>query len=156
MANQTVDPPYQCRILNRELKVVRTIDLDCLSEQEAVSQSEKIFNAAPGLAGFEVRRGSERLLTRLANSYSDEVAVPAALTPANKQHPHFGATYKIANQADGTFEVEVIIPGDQAVSVKGFVSEARATDWISKHEAEIAAGTFAREKLHLWKKSPAG
>jgi len=155
MANQKANSPYQCRLLNRELKVVDAIDLDCLSEQEAVAQSEEIFKArkaASGLAGFEVRQGTERLMARLENSYSDKTAAPAVPVTANKHHPHFGATYKIVNQADATFEVEVKIPGALPVSVAGFVSEARANEWIAKHETEIAAGTMAREKLHLWKK----
>ena len=69
-----------------------------------------------------------------------------------KQHPHFGAVHKIAEQSDSTFAVEVTIPGASMVTVSGFTSEADAATWIDRHEREIATGTMARAKLHLWKK----
>ena len=71
----------------------------------------------------------------------------------DKQHPHFGATYKIARQFDNTFGVEVTIPGTRLVNVTGFATEGSAAAWVANHEREIATGTMARAKLHLWKKN---
>jgi hypothetical protein len=70
-----------------------------------------------------------------------------------KQHPHLGATYKIARLADQTFGVGVTIPGAEFVNVPGFPSEERAKAWVANHERDIATGTTARAKLHLWKES---
>ena len=70
----------------------------------------------------------------------------------DKQHPHFGATYKIARQVDGNFGVEVTIPSAPLVNVTGFDTEGLAAAWIANHKREIASGTMARAKLHLWKK----
>ena len=69
-----------------------------------------------------------------------------------KQHPHFGATYRIAQQPDGGFGVEVTAPGAAPVNVTGFGTEILAAAWIANHEREVATGTLARKKLHLWKK----
>jgi hypothetical protein len=44
----------------------------------------------------------------------------------DKQHPHFGATYKISRQRDGSFAVEVVFSAGPRVNVKGFASEALA------------------------------
>jgi hypothetical protein len=68
----------------------------------------------------------------------------------DKQHPHFGATYNIARQIDGSFGVEVTIPGAPLVNVTGFGTEGLAVAWVANHEREIASGTLARAKLHLW------
>jgi hydrogenase maturation factor HypF (carbamoyltransferase family) len=70
----------------------------------------------------------------------------------DRQHPHFGATYKIARQIDASFVVEVTFPTAPLVNVKGFATEALAAKWVANHEREIASGTMARAKLHLWKK----
>lgn len=70
----------------------------------------------------------------------------------DKQHPHFGATYRTIAEIDGTFFIEVKIPGAPLVKVTGFRTEALADAWIAGHEREIARGTLARERLHLWKK----
>ena len=69
----------------------------------------------------------------------------------DKQHPHFGATYKIARQIDNSFGVEVAIPGIDLVNVTGFATEELAAAWIADHEREIAMGTMARAKLRHWK-----
>ena len=70
----------------------------------------------------------------------------------DKQHPHFGATYKIAQQTDNTFGVEVTIPGAPLVNVTGFATHVLAESWVEDHEREIASGTMARAKLRLWNK----
>ena len=70
----------------------------------------------------------------------------------DKQHPHFGAEYKIAQLTADTFDVGVTIPGAQSVNVSGFASEEMARAWIASHERDIAVGTMAREKLHIWAK----
>jgi len=73
------------------------------------------------------------------------------LKAMDKQHPHFVATYKIARLTDGTFAVGVTIPGMELINMPGFASEELAGAWVANHEREIAAGTTARAKLHLWK-----
>ncbi len=65
----------------------------------------------------------------------------------DKQHPHFGATYKTLVQANGTYNVEVAIPGSAVVVVSKFKTEAAASAWISDHQREIAQGTLARANL---------
>jgi hypothetical protein len=70
----------------------------------------------------------------------------------DRQHPHFGATYKIARQIDGSFGVEVTFPSAPFVTVAGFATEGLATAWVANHEREIATGTMARARLHLRKK----
>ena len=69
----------------------------------------------------------------------------------DKQHPHFGATYRTIPETDGAFCVEATIPGASMVKVTGFRTAALAASWVAGHEREIASGTVAREKLHLWK-----
>ena len=66
----------------------------------------------------------------------------------DKQHPHFGATYKIARHTDDTFRVGVTIPGRDVVNVPGFPSEERANAWVSDHESSVANGTELRAKLY--------
>ncbi|MGH7969364.1 MAG: hypothetical protein ACREIC_11620 [Limisphaerales bacterium] len=70
----------------------------------------------------------------------------------DKEHPHLGATYKIAREINDTFAVEVTFPRAPLVNVKGFATEKLAAAWIADHERQIATGTIARAKLHLWKK----
>jgi len=65
----------------------------------------------------------------------------------DKQHPHFGATYKTLVQANGTYNVEVAIPGSAVVVVSKFKTEAAASAWISDHQREIVQGTLARANL---------
>jgi hypothetical protein len=73
-----------------------------------------------------------------------------------EEHPHLGATYKIALQSDNSYGVEVAIPGASLVIVKGFASQDLAAARIAHHQREITTGTAARAKLHLWSKhSPA-
>ena len=69
----------------------------------------------------------------------------------DKQHPHFGATYKTVVQANGTFDVEVTVPGSAVVVVSKFKTDAAASAWITDHQREIAQGTLAR--ANLWKAS---
>jgi hypothetical protein len=66
----------------------------------------------------------------------------------DKQHPHLGATYKIARQTDDSFGIGVTIPGAQLVNLSGFASEERAKAWVASHERDIAAGTELRAKLN--------
>ena len=70
---------------------------------------------------------------------------------ADNRHPHFGAIYRAIGEADGTYCVEVTIPGSPLVKVRGFATDVRAADWISEHKSEVECGTLKRKKLHLWK-----
>jgi hypothetical protein len=67
-----------------------------------------------------------------------------------KQHPHTGATYKIAEQPDGSFGVEVTIPDTHPVNVTGFGTKELAGAWVANHQRQIASGTLARARP--WKK----
>jgi hypothetical protein len=69
----------------------------------------------------------------------------------DKQHPHFGASYKIAQQPDGGFGVEVTIPDTQPVNVTGFGTRKRAGAWVANHRREVAAGVHRTRPS--WNKS---
>jgi hypothetical protein len=59
-------------------------------------------------------------------------------------HPHTGATYRTIRQADGSFGIEVTIPGTHPTLVMSFASEDAAALWIAKHQAQIAGGNALR------------
>jgi hypothetical protein len=59
-------------------------------------------------------------------------------------HAHSGATYRILHQADGSFGIEVTIPGTHPTLVTSFASEDAAALWIAKHQAQIAGGNARR------------
>lgn len=69
----------------------------------------------------------------------------------DKQHPHLGATYKTVGQANGTYNVEVTVPGSAVVTISEFKTEAAAAAWIADHERQIAQGSLARAKFNRWK-----
>ena len=58
----------------------------------------------------------------------------------DRQHPHFGASYKIAERADGSFGVEVTIPDTHPVNVTGFGTQELAGEWVAKHKDQVASG----------------
>ena len=66
------------------------------------------------------------------------------------KHPHDGATYTILRLDDGTFGVEVTIPGANPVVVTGLEGEAGAEKWIARHRETVARGkprrSFTRTK----------
>jgi hypothetical protein len=59
---------------------------------------------------------------------------------AAKSHPHEGAVYQILELSDGTFGVEVTIPGLTPTKVSGLPDRASAEAWIARHRAKVAAG----------------
>jgi len=67
------------------------------------------------------------------------------------QHPHFGATYRIALQPDGNFGVEVSIPDASPVTVTGFATEKLASAWVANHQRQIAGGAMLPAR-RPWKK----
>jgi hypothetical protein len=69
----------------------------------------------------------------------------------DQQHPHLGATYKTVAQDNGTYNVEVTIPGSAVVTISKFKTEAAASAWIADHERQITQGTLARAKFNRWK-----
>jgi hypothetical protein len=71
----------------------------------------------------------------------------------DRQHPHLGATYKTVGLPNGTYNVEVTIPGSAVVTISKFKTEAAAAAWIADHERQIAQGTMARAKFNRWKPS---
>ena len=56
------------------------------------------------------------------------------------KHPHDGATYTILRNADGTFGVEVRIPGANPIVISGLEGEAGAEKWIVRHKETVAKG----------------
>jgi len=59
---------YECRILNRGLKVVRTVPLTCSTDAEARAVAADLFmrqEPSENLAGYEIRRDQFRLLVQL-------------------------------------------------------------------------------------------
>ena len=68
-----------------------------------------------------------------------------------RPHPHLGATYKIAEQPDGSFGVEVTIPETHPVNVTGFGTRELAGAWIANHQRQIATGALA-PRPRPWKK----
>jgi hypothetical protein len=74
----------------------------------------------------------------------------ATLQSMEDKHPHDGATYTILRLDDGTFGVEVTIPGANPVVVTGLDGEAGAEKWIARHRETVAKGrprrSFTRTK----------
>ena len=66
------------------------------------------------------------------------------------KHPHDGATYSILRNDDGTFGVEVKIPGANPITISGLEGEAGAEKWIARHKETVAKGkprrAFTRAK----------
>jgi hypothetical protein len=66
------------------------------------------------------------------------------------KHPHDGATYTILRNDDGTFGVEVKIPGANPITISGLEGEAGAEKWIARHRETVAKGkprrAFTRPK----------
>jgi hypothetical protein len=60
------------------------------------------------------------------------------------KHPHDGATYTILRKDDGTFGVEVKIPGANPVIITGLDGEAGAEKWIARHKGNVAKGKPGR------------
>jgi hypothetical protein len=69
----------------------------------------------------------------------------------DRTHPHLGATYKTLAQPNGTYNVEVTVPGSAVVTISEFKTESAAASWIADHQRQIAQGTLARAKFNRWK-----
>jgi hypothetical protein len=54
-------------------------------------------------------------------------------------HPHIDATYRVFPVKDGSFGVEVIVPGTNPAAVTPFTTQASAEAWVMKHKARIEA-----------------
>ena len=59
-------------------------------------------------------------------------------------HPHEGAAYRILELPDGTFGVEVSVPGSRPTKVSGLTDRPSAERWIARHQERIAAGAVSR------------
>jgi hypothetical protein len=62
----------------------------------------------------------------------------------DRTHPHSDATYRIIQQEDESFAVEVEIPGTYPTTVKPFASTEDAEGWIAKHKEGVASTTSLR------------
>ena len=63
-----------------------------------------------------------------------------------KDHPHSGAAYRIFEQSDKSYGVEVTIPGTLPTIVSGFATEIAAVDWAAQHKDGVARGVTFRRK----------
>jgi hypothetical protein len=52
-------------------------------------------------------------------------------------HPHAGATYRTLPLTDGTFGVEIAIPGTYPTVMSSFGTQAKAGEWIAKHKSLV-------------------
>lgn len=59
-------------------------------------------------------------------------------------HPHAEATYRVLPRDDGSFAVEVSIPGTNPTKVTGIESQEAAEAWITRHKESVATGTILR------------
>ena len=70
-----------------------------------------------------------------------------------KTHPHAEATYRVIAFDDGSFGVEVNIPGSHPTRVSMFNTAADAETWIDEHrrrvEAQAGAGRWFRRPSSL-------
>jgi hypothetical protein len=64
-----------------------------------------------------------------------------------RKHPHADATYRVLQQDDLTFGVEVKIPDTNPTTVTSFASKADAERWIERHKEGVAKGEFLRRRL---------
>jgi hypothetical protein len=64
-----------------------------------------------------------------------------------RKHPHADATYRVLQQDDLTFGVEVKIPDTNPTTVTSFASKADAERWIARHKEGVAKGEFLRRRL---------
>jgi hypothetical protein len=60
-------------------------------------------------------------------------------------HPHAEAVYRVIPLDDGTFAVEVTIPGSHPTKVSGLDTQEAAEAWIERHKTQIATGTILRQ-----------
>ncbi len=67
-------------------------------------------------------------------------------------HPHADATYRLIAGDDGSFAVEVGIPGSGPTKVSGFASQAKAEAWVGGHQANVAPGSIMQRSN--WSRSP--
>jgi hypothetical protein len=56
-----------------------------------------------------------------------------------KTHPHAEATYRVIALKEGTFGVEIAIPGSYPTKVTSFPTEADAEAWITQHQSQVQA-----------------
>jgi hypothetical protein len=67
-------------------------------------------------------------------------------------HPHAEATYRVIPLDDGSFGVEVNIPGSHPTTVSMFKTEADAETWIDDHRRRVSAQTGSGR----WFRRPSG
>jgi hypothetical protein len=67
---------------------------------------------------------------------------------AAKTHPHAEANYRIIPFSDGSFGIEVKIPGSYPTTISKFATQDDAESWIVEHQrlvqSEIQAGRWFR------------
>jgi hypothetical protein len=56
-----------------------------------------------------------------------------------RTHPHTDATYRFFPLKDGTFGIEVIVPGTNPAAVTPLITVAAADTWVVNQKARIEA-----------------
>jgi hypothetical protein len=62
-----------------------------------------------------------------------------------KIHPHADALYRVVPLNEGTFGVEVTIPGTSPTTVSSFASEEEADAWIIRTKSRIDTEVTAKK-----------
>jgi hypothetical protein len=52
-------------------------------------------------------------------------------------HPHAGATYRSVPLKDGSFSVEIVIPGSYPTTMSSFSTEAKAGERIARNKSFV-------------------
>ena len=58
-----------------------------------------------------------------------------------KTHPHAEAAYRVIPLDDGSFGIEITIPGSHPTKVSKFKTEADAESWIAEHQRRVQSQT---------------
>src|SRR5882757_10962572 len=82
------------------------------------------------------RRSSPFLIT-CTISVSDPLAPGFRMAMT---HPHAGATYRTV-PLNGTFGVEIVIPGTYPTTMSSFRTAAKAGEWIARHKSFVELNT---------------
>jgi hypothetical protein len=67
-------------------------------------------------------------------------------------HPHADATYRTIRFSDGTFGVEIAIPGTHPTTMRSFATEAKAAEWIAEHKNFVASNSSSDR---VWRRKAA-
>jgi hypothetical protein len=70
-----------------------------------------------------------------------------------QRHPYADAAYRVVQQPDKTFGVEVTIPDAHPTTVTSFATTADAEAWIAAHKQQVA-GSHSLNRSRWARKRP--